>query len=803
VTPSPRWKKLGGDIDQARGRLLMMVVAIAVGVFAVASISTAYTIVKREIARGYLSTNPADALLDAQGLDETVLAGVRAQPGIQWAEAASRLTGRVEIRSHEWLPLLLFVVPDLSAARISTVRLEAGRWPSAPDGILIERTAIPVANTAVGRQITVQTPNGVERTLTVSGAVHDPSLAPAWQEQTVYGYVTPATLRLLGEDPSLHILKLTVNDSSSDRRGIERTVVGVADWLRRNGHAVGEIRIPPHRHPHEDMMTSVVRMLLVFSVLTLILGAVLTATLTSSLLAPQVRQIGVMKAIGARSGQIMQLYIGLIMAIGAAAVGLGLPLGIAAGRALAADTAGMLNLELANVSVPFWLIVVQLLIGVALPLAAALLPMKAATRRPVRETLSEFGVRLILAGSDRPLRWMALLCRGNIAFLLVLRSSVRRLNRLAFTLGLLAAAGAMFMTSLNVKAAWQRNLTEARAERHFDAEIRFASAERVAAVLPAVAAVSGVRQVEPWSAESVSIARRDGLRIVRTYPDGAHGALLLQGVPRQSIFLSPVVIAGRWLDAADEDGAVINEQALPRFPELRLGDPIHVLVRGRSADLRVIGIVREHLTQATVYTSPDRFALITAESGLTGGVRIALEHTDEHSAGGAIATIERVLNDSGFTVSRSISQAQLGRVLGGHLFIVISTLLMMSILMSIVGVMGLGSALTISVLERTREFAVMRVIGAKAAGIRRGVAGEAVLVGMASAVIALILSAPLTLFVDWIVGIGSFGPALGLTLSAPAMFLWLAIVVLAAAAASAYPAWMASKLTIREALVYQ
>ena len=39
-------------------------------------------------------------------------------------------------------------------------------------------------------------------------------------------------------------------------------------------------------------MTSVVRMLLVFSVLTLILSAILTATLTSSLLAPQVRQIG-------------------------------------------------------------------------------------------------------------------------------------------------------------------------------------------------------------------------------------------------------------------------------------------------------------------------------------------------------------------------------------------------------------------------------------------------------------------------------------------------------------------------------
>jgi putative ABC transport system permease protein len=551
------------------------------------------------------------------------------------------------------------------------------------------------------------------------------------------------------------------------------------------------------------MMTSVVRMLLVFSVLTLALGAVLTGTLTSSILAPQVRQIGVMKAIGARSGQIMQLYIGLIMAIGVTAVSLGLPIGIVAGRALAADTADMLNLELAGPSIPFWLLVIQVLCGVGLPLAAALLPIKAATRRPVRETLSDFGARLILAGPERSVHWIARLSGGNIGFLLVLRSSVRRMSRLAFTLGLLAAAGAMFMTSLNVKAAWQRNLTEARAERHFDAEIRFASAQPMAAVLTSVAAEPGVRQVETWSDEAAALARADGLRIVTTYPDGGHGALRLQGVPARSAFLSPVVVAGRWLNAADADGAVVNEQALSMFPELRLGDPIPVLVRDRRADLRVIGIVREHLTQATVYTSPDRFTLITAESGLTGGVRIALENSDEHSAGDTIANIERALGSSGFKVSQSISQAQLGRALGGHLFILISTLLMMSILMTIVGVMGQGSAVTIGVLERTREFAVMRVIGATAATIRRGVVGEAVLVGILSAVLAQLVSAPLTLFVDWIVGFGSFGPVLGTTLSAASLYRWLAIVVIAAAAASAYPAWMASKLTIREALAYQ
>ena len=391
---SPRWRKLRGDVEQANGRILMMIVAIAVGVIAVASISTAYTILTREIERNYLATNPAAALIDVDSSDPSLVEGVRAQPGIAAAEAAGRLTGRIEVRPNEWVPLLLFVVPTFRDTRISTVRLDSGRWPTTSDGIMLERTAISVANTAIGQTIDVQTPHGATRALTVVGVVHDPSLAPAWQEQTVYGYVTPATVGLLGEDPSLHILKMTVKDAPNDPAAVERTVIGVADWLRREGHSVGEIRIPPHQHPHQGMMTSVLRMLLVFSLLTLLLSAILTATLTASLLAPQVRQIGVMKTIGARSAQIMEIYVGLIAAIGVLAVTIGLPFGIAAGRALAASTARMLNLELASRSVPVWLYVIQVLIGVGLPLAAALIPIKIAAGRTVRETLHDFGVRL-------------------------------------------------------------------------------------------------------------------------------------------------------------------------------------------------------------------------------------------------------------------------------------------------------------------------------------------------------------------------------------------------------------------------
>jgi putative ABC transport system permease protein len=797
----PRWKKIAGDIGQSQGRLVMMVVAIAAGVFAVAAISTAYVVLSRELDRSYQATNPATAYLDVDRLDAAAVAAAKQTPGIAWAEAGGRLLGRVEVRANEWLPLLLFVVPDFDRQRIGLVRLEAGHWPS-DAGIVLERTAVSVANTAMDRAITVQTQSGVLRSLTVTGIVHDPSLAPAWQQQTVYGYVTPATLHLLGEASELHILKLRVNEPTGDPVSVEHTIAGVAGGLQRSGYAVGEIRIPPPHHPHQAQMTSVTGMLLAFSLLTQALSAILTATLTASLLAPQVRQIGVMKAIGARSSQIMGLYASLIAAIGAGAVCLGLPLGIAGGRALALNVAHLLNLSIASLAVSRWLYIGQALAGVALPLLAALFPIMRATRRTVRESLNDYGATPPASPLGYLARWTALVTARDPALALAVRNSVRRKVRLVLTLGLLGTAGALFVTSLNIKAAWQRNLVDAGTERHFDTEIQFVRPAPAAAVVAALSAVPGVRRVEPFSDESAALARPDGLNIVRTFPDGGHGSLRVNSLPWGSAFVKPSVIEGHWLGPEDVDGAIINLQALPFFPGLRVGDSIRLIVRGRAMSLRVEGLVREHLTGATVYTSSESYARAMAEPGLTTGVRVALQPGNAESAAKTAAAIERSLENSAVQVAQSTSQAQIGRALAGHLFILIFVLIVMSVLMALVGCLGLASAMATGVLERTREFAVMRAIGARNTAILRTVIGEGVFVGTWSVAAAALLSAPLTIAVARVVGSASLGPALGVV-SAAAIPLWLAIVLVGAAAASAYPAWTASKLTIREALTYQ
>src|SRR5439155_16124688 len=100
--------------------------------------------------------------------------------------------------------------------QVETLVRDQGAWPPPPGTMLVERGALSVLETEPGATLTVQTPNGQPRSVPISGVVRDLGVAPAWQEQSGYAYVTPDTLASLGEAPSLDQLKIVVADHPFD-----------------------------------------------------------------------------------------------------------------------------------------------------------------------------------------------------------------------------------------------------------------------------------------------------------------------------------------------------------------------------------------------------------------------------------------------------------------------------------------------------------------------------------------------------------------------------------------------------------
>ena len=800
---SPRWKKLWRDLQAARGRMIMMVLAIAVSIFGVGTILSAYTILMREISRNYLGTQPASAFLELDRMDDALVQAVRQQPGIADVEATSWVMARVEVKPDEWLPMLLFVIPDFKSMRLDIVKPESGSWPPADQELLLERVALPLTYAKVGDTLTVQTPNGPKTGIKVSGLVHDPGLAPSWQEQTIYGYITPATLVWLGESGGLHILKVRVQDQADNVTAIESKVGTLAAWLKGQGYTVDEIRIPPPgMHPHQSQMNSILVMLLIFSLMALILSAILAATMIGGLLAQQVRQIGIMKAIGARSSQVTGMYLALVAFLGLVAVAIGIPAGNAAGRGFTEVVGELLNFTIYSYELPAWVYIVELLMGILIPLLMALYPIWQTSRVTVRETLNDYGTRREtgLRGLDR---WLGKIRGLDNTLLLALRNTFRRPGRLVLTLGLLAAAGSMFITGLNVKTGWETFLATADSNRHYDLEVRFNSPQSEEKIFSLISAVPGVERIETWNITPAALYRPDGLDIVRTFPDGGHGSFSLRSAPLGSRLMDAPLIKGQWLQAGEVDAVVLNQIAAAFFPDTRIGDLVSLMVNGQSATYRLAGVVKQILTPATAYVLPATFAQAAGTSPAdTTAVRIVMNQHDAGAIRSVTENIETALTDQSISMKVVISETMLEGATSGHVYIFIFALILISVVMAIVGILGLMSSMSTSVIERTREFGIMRAIGARARIILRNVISEGVFIGLLSWVIAVPLSLPLSWGVGYLVGMLSFRSPLPLILSPWAVFGWLILVVVGEIGASAYPARQASQLTVRETLAY-
>jgi putative ABC transport system permease protein len=797
------WIKLVRDLWQARGRSAMMVVAIAVSLFGIGTILSAYAILNREVSRNYLGTNPATVTIELEnGVDEALLTQLRVRPEIADVQARRSILARVQVGPDAWRPLLLFVVPDFAGMRVSRFWPDSGAWPPPTGAMLIERSALELLDTQLNADLVVKTPGGAAQPIRLAGLVHDPGLAPAWQERTGYGYITPATLTWLGEDATLDELKVVFRDPSANPAVVEAQARELAAWLSAQGRMVHEIQAPPPgRHPHQGQMEAIMLLLLIFSLLSLGLSAILVATMVSGMLAQQIRQIGVLKVIGAETGQIARLYLTLVAVNAVAAWLLALPLGIVAGRAFAALVADMLNITIASDALPWWVFAAQGAAGLLIPLLVAAGPILRGARVSVREAISDYGVKTeqLGQGIDRLLTRLRGLDR---TLLLALRNTFRRRARLLLTLGLLAMGGAMFLASLNTALAWQQAIADGMDARHFDAEIRFNRPEPRTALLARISAVPGVTAVEGWSLTETGPVRAEAIAIGRTYPDGGHGSFLLRATPPESRLITLSVLSGRWLTTGDADGVVLNHLAAGQLADVAVGDTVQLTTDGRVAAWRVVGIVKEIGAPATAYVSDTAFAGVQGLDGQVNAVRVVFGSDDPAQRGAVMRAIEQTLAEGEVSVAAVITDAELRLAIDGHIAILIGLLLGLAVLMATVGLLGLTATMSTSVVERTREFGVIQTIGGTPGTVLQIVISEGIVVGALSWLIALILALPLSLLVGTVLGNLAFRITLPLIYSPQAVALWLLLVSIGAALASAVPAWRASRMTIRETLAY-
>lgn len=787
---SARWVKLWRDVRAEKGRLALMVAAIAVSLAGVGAVLGGYAVLTREIAVNYLGTRPASATLEVPGgVDRALADEVRRLRGVADAEPRDVIVARARVGA-EWRRLLLFVVDDFEGLRLNGFRRERGAWPPPDGSMLVERSGVSMLDAEVGGRVLVKTPRGSATEVPIAGVVHDPGLAPAWQERSGYGYVTRATLARLGEPPVLAELRVAFAGAPGDAREIEARAGEVARWLGERGHPVSEIRVPPpNQHPHQRQMVTILVMLLAFAGMALVLSGVLVASALASLLARQVREIGVMKTLGATGRQVAGLYAALVATIGAIAAALAAPVGVVGTRLLAGAVARLLNLELTSEAVPAWVFAIEIAAGILVPLAIAAIPIRRASRRTVRESMDDHGV-----STDAPRAWSSSLP-------LALRNALRRPVRLALTLGLLAAGGAMAVTAMQVKRGWDANVAKVYETRSYDVEVVLAAPTSRGAV-ERLRELPGVGAAEGWQYAAAAYTRPGEIDVSRTYPDRGHGSFVAMGIPRETGLIRFPLRAGRWLRPDDRasDAVVLNHAAAAQRPGLRVGDEVLLSVGGRPTRWRLAGVVEEIGSAGVAYVSDAAFARAVGSSGDVRLVRVATSAGSAAERTRTMRSIEAALESAGAAVESVQPLVELRTAMGDHVLVLVRVLVAMAALLGLVGVLGLVSAMGVSVVERTRELAIMKTLGATPGRIGRMLLAEGLAIAGLSFIAGSALSVPLTLLVDRIVGTLGFLAPLPFVVSPEAVLGWVAVGLAATFAATLVPARSASALVIREAL---
>jgi len=792
---SPRWKKQIRDFTGSRGRSTLMLTAITAGIFAVTVILSTFVILTREMSRNYLDTNPAAATLVVGEVTEELLNAALDFPGVAEAEARRVVIARVVVGDN-WLPMRLFVIDDFEQMRLNTFQPVSGAWPPAPGAMLIEQTAERVLEQTTGGSVTVKTPGGAPTKVQITGIVHDATLAPAWQDQTGYGYITRQTLAMLGEAPILDELRILLDGDPANITLIEDKARSLALLLGERGFTVDEIRIPPPlTHPHQTQMMGILFLFLAFAAMAFFLSTILVANIVAALLARQVREIGVMKAVGARTSQIVLLYLSMLFGVGLFSLMIGLPSGLFAAGKFADLIAELLNLVLYSYAVPIWTYVILITSGLLVPVLVALPVIAKASSISVRKAMFDTEATNVSVTQIRGL---------SLSLNMALRNMFRRRGRLYLSLALLAAGGGMFITALNTNNSWQTFVDRVYTDRSYDAEFILNEPTPKSQIAQAIAKLPDIEQVEMWGYSRTVFAQDGQIDISRTYPDGGHGSFTLLGIPPETTLIDFPLIEGRWLRTGDTEAIVLNQIAKALVADARIGDQITLSLdsHGENEVWELAGVVEEIGSGAAAYVTDRAFDEAAGTDGRAQMIRIATVLDDPIERAALIGVIDTALQQAGIGIKGAVPLTLLRTAMGEHVIVLVATLIMTAILLAIIGLLGLTSTMSMNVLERTREIGVMKVSGATPSVIVKIIVSEGVFIALMSWFLAILLSIPLTLQIGSIVGEMSFKTPLGLNVSWAAVFYWLCLVVVLSAFASLAPAWRAARMPVQKAITH-
>jgi len=771
-------------------RTFMAIFALVLGIWGAGTVLVSYSILTKDLNTNFQNTSPAQLILKSGDFDKLNLDQFINKPEIETAEFRDFSLQRIEINPDEWVPLFLYGVEDFNSISLAKIFNEEGSLTPKKGSISIERDGKNMSNIDIGSNPRIRV-GGKMMDVPVSGICFDPAQAPATQDHFIYAYTDKSTFSHITGVQTNKRLIIRFNNVQSKEDVEQVSAKIMSDLAQKNIH-ITSVDVPLfNEHPHQWQLNTILFLVGVIGLLAFIMGAVLVSQLMRSIMANQVRQIGIFKAIGASRIQSFQIYITMLLIMGLCAGVIAVPLAVLAGEAYANFVAGILNFNILT-SVPISTYVSLFLVSLFLPIVVSFSILLKGTRIPVREALSDYGINN--NSGNIQLKFLRKFNLSN-TLILAIKNSLRNSRRLSVTIATMALGVAIFSTGFNVRQSLKNLLSDLETELKYDVQVVLNNQiPQAEAILP-FKSIENVKEIATWNGGSGAIQSK----VLSTAKEVGIVAL-----PFDTELIKPKIIEGNWLEDTTDLEIVLNQKAWETYDHAAIGTKVNLTIGDTVISTKLVGVV-EQFDKAKLYMDAEKYDVIFNPEHLVNTLTFVAKDNDFEKVLDLKRNIETSIASSDLSVLFVMSDAERVKVIYDHLNIILSTIVILSFLVLIVSAIGMASATGINIGERTREIGVMRAIGATPKMIYSIFVSEGMIISFVSILLGIIISYPLSKVASVFFGnlmLGeeavlqyAFSPlGFAVTLGVTISFGWLA---------SRIPARNAVKTSTREALDYE
>jgi len=794
---SSRWKKVWADFWGNKSRTILTIITIAVGTFAVGFTSNLGQYMSESMESDFLSTNPSEAEVYASPLDDDRVKIAREMPGVNAVEGRSTTSANLISSDGKKISIAFTAVENPLDLTVNMLKPAEGEFSIPP---LYEKEALLDSSAASlgykpGDTLVIELDDGKRRELRLGGYLHNATGFPYNLAEQVTAFVTPDTMVWLGGSRGYNMLAVSVAENPTDAEHVTEVAQAVADRLERSGATVYFVNVyQPGHHFAYSIAQGMFFILGALGWLTVLLSCFLIANTITALMTQQTRQIGIMKATGGDTLQILVMYLVLILSFGLLALAIAIPLANGAAQNIGAGMAAWLNFFPSPYRGYPATLMQQAIVALVVPILAAMWPVYNSVRITVREAVSDYGIGRSVKPKDKPVGKGALIIPRPIR--LSLRNAVRRKARLALTLFTLVLAGAVFIGIYNLWASFDKVINDIQGYFLADINISFNRSYRFDKVAAMAESIPGVSSVEGWleyPGTLISDEEEAGTQILFVAP------------PSNSTMIDPIITSGRWLTTGDENAIVIGNHLLNIFPDLKVGDVLTIKIDGKETTWNIIGTysITGNVSPPLLYVNYEYISRLINQPDQVYSLRVITNSHDSVTQKKVNDQLQALFEKRGVQISSTQLGSDFIQNQKAQTDIFVYFMLVMAGLIAVVGGLGLMGMMSINVLERTREIGVMRAIGASNSDIQGIVIVEGMVIGLISWIISIVLSIPITAVLTTGVGLAILTAPMPAVYGISGIIAWLIGTLLIAALASALPAHRASSLTVRDTLAYE